>query len=575
MPVAGILDVLDSYGFVRTSGYLPGPSDVYVSLDQVRATTSARATPSPARSSSSARGDRGNRTSSTRSSGSTRSTAPTPTRSRDRVDFQKLTPLYPQERLRLETEPSNLTTRVIDLVAPIGKGQRGLIVSPPKAGQDDGAAGDRQRDHHEQPRGPPHGRARRRAPRRGHRHAAHGQGRGHRLDLRPSGRGPHHGRRAGHRAGQAARRARSRRGRAARLDHPPRPRLQPRGSGLRPDPLRWRRLQRALPAEAVLRCCPQHRARWLADRSSRRRSSRPAPRWTRSSSRSSRAPGTWSSSSTDASRTSASSRLSTSIVSGTRKEEILLATDELKITWNLRRVLHALDQQQGIELLLSKLRETKSNYEFLLQVQKTTPQARRDPQPTSDLAHQAVRPPAPRSGGPSSCRLEGSAEYRMRHRSVLKVRAPRSAEHSQVMPHRHRFLRGDPNMYRPDQRRRRALRAAAPVAGLLAAGLLVWQGSYAAFSATTDNGSDTWATGSLALTNNGGTGTYAAVHHARSSTPAALEIGPSRLTRSPSASTSRLAARPAGTLKLLPRRRQRHEQRHPGPADPLTIEACR
>jgi transcription termination factor Rho len=59
--------------------------------------------------------------------------------------------------------------------------------------------------------------------------------------------------------------------------------------------------------------------------------------------------------------------------SGTRKEEILLSPDELKITWKLRRVLHALDQQQAIELLLGRLRETKSNYEFLLQVQKTTP----------------------------------------------------------------------------------------------------------------------------------------------------------------------------------------------------------
>jgi transcription termination factor Rho len=59
--------------------------------------------------------------------------------------------------------------------------------------------------------------------------------------------------------------------------------------------------------------------------------------------------------------------------SGTRKEELLLAPDELKITWNLRRVLHALDAQQAIELLLTKLRETKSNYEFLLQVQKSTP----------------------------------------------------------------------------------------------------------------------------------------------------------------------------------------------------------
>jgi transcription termination factor Rho len=59
--------------------------------------------------------------------------------------------------------------------------------------------------------------------------------------------------------------------------------------------------------------------------------------------------------------------------SGTRKEEILLSPDELKITWKLRRVLHALDQQQAIELLLGRLRDTKSNYEFLLQVQKTTP----------------------------------------------------------------------------------------------------------------------------------------------------------------------------------------------------------
>jgi transcription termination factor Rho len=61
--------------------------------------------------------------------------------------------------------------------------------------------------------------------------------------------------------------------------------------------------------------------------------------------------------------------------SGTRKEEILLAPEELKIVWKLRRVLHALDSQQAIELLINKLRETKSNYEFLLQVQKTTPSA--------------------------------------------------------------------------------------------------------------------------------------------------------------------------------------------------------
>ncbi|MDX3069701.1 transcription termination factor Rho, partial [Streptomyces sp. ND04-05B] len=59
--------------------------------------------------------------------------------------------------------------------------------------------------------------------------------------------------------------------------------------------------------------------------------------------------------------------------SGTRKEEILLGSDELAITWKLRRVLHALDSQQAIELLLDKMKQTKSNGEFLLQIQKTTP----------------------------------------------------------------------------------------------------------------------------------------------------------------------------------------------------------
>src|SRR5690606_12303951 len=58
--------------------------------------------------------------------------------------------------------------------------------------------------------------------------------------------------------------------------------------------------------------------------------------------------------------------------SGTRKEEILLSKDELQIIWKLRRVLHALDTQQAVELLLEKMKETKSNAEFLLQVQHTT-----------------------------------------------------------------------------------------------------------------------------------------------------------------------------------------------------------
>ena len=95
---------------------------------------------------------------------------------RNRPDFTKLTPLYPNQRLRLETTPDRLTTRVIDLIMPIGKGQRALIVSPPKAGKTTILQRHRERDHRQQPGMPPDGRARRRAARRGHRHAALGQG---------------------------------------------------------------------------------------------------------------------------------------------------------------------------------------------------------------------------------------------------------------------------------------------------------------------------------------------------------------------------------------------------------------
>ena len=229
LPVAGILDVLDNYAFVRTSGYLTGPNDVYVSLSQVR-----QLRPAPRRRRHRRRPPAARRRAATDKYNALvrldTVNGLDPEQARNRPEFTKLTPLYPQERLRLETEPHILTTRVIDLVMPIGKGQRALIVSPAEGRQDDGAAGDRQRDHHEQPRVPPHGRARRRAARRGHRHAAVGEGRGHRLDLRPAAVGPHHGRRAVHRAGQAPGRDGPRRRRAARLDHPAGPRLQPGGA---------------------------------------------------------------------------------------------------------------------------------------------------------------------------------------------------------------------------------------------------------------------------------------------------------------------------------------------------------
>jgi len=135
IPVAGILDVLDNYAFVRTTGYLPGPSDVYVSLGQVKkyqlrkgdAVVGAIRQPREGENQGRQKYNALVRVDSI--NGQTIEEAAA------RVEFSKLTPLYPTERLRLETDPTMLSTRMIDLVSPIGKGQRGLIVSPPKAGK--------------------------------------------------------------------------------------------------------------------------------------------------------------------------------------------------------------------------------------------------------------------------------------------------------------------------------------------------------------------------------------------------------------------------------------------------------
>lgn len=137
-PVAGILDVLDNYAFVRTSGYLAGPNDVYVSMNMVRknglrrgdAVTGAVRVPRE--------GEGGGNNPRQKFNPLVRldSVNGGPVEAaKNRPDFTKLTPLYPNQRLRLETTPERLTTRVIDLIMPIGKGQRALIVSPPKAGK--------------------------------------------------------------------------------------------------------------------------------------------------------------------------------------------------------------------------------------------------------------------------------------------------------------------------------------------------------------------------------------------------------------------------------------------------------
>ncbi|WP_154313082.1 transcription termination factor Rho [Bifidobacterium asteroides] len=136
VPVAGIVDVLDSYAFVRTSGYLPGPNDVYISMGQVkkyglRKGDAVHGSIRPPREGE----HRNQRQKFVPLQAIDTINGMSVEEAAGRPHFNKLTPLYPQERMRMETQPKNITGRLIDIVAPIGKGQRGLIVSPPKAGK--------------------------------------------------------------------------------------------------------------------------------------------------------------------------------------------------------------------------------------------------------------------------------------------------------------------------------------------------------------------------------------------------------------------------------------------------------
>ena len=150
VPIAGILDVLDSYGFVRTTGYLPGPSDVYVPMQMIKRhglrkgdavigrikprhdLEDDNSTPTPQQG---RRNQKANKNKFNALVKVDQVNGLDPEDARRRVEFGKLTPLYPQHRMRLENGQKNYTNRIIDLVAPIGKGQRGLIVAPPKAGK--------------------------------------------------------------------------------------------------------------------------------------------------------------------------------------------------------------------------------------------------------------------------------------------------------------------------------------------------------------------------------------------------------------------------------------------------------
>jgi transcription termination factor Rho len=128
---SGILDLLpDGYGFMRTSGYLPGPEDIYVSMSQVRkhqlrkgdvVTGKVRQPRDNEKYWALLEVEKVNDLD--------------PEESKERKTFDKLTPLFPDERFRLESGPTAVTERIIDMIAPIGKGQRGMVVSPPKAGK--------------------------------------------------------------------------------------------------------------------------------------------------------------------------------------------------------------------------------------------------------------------------------------------------------------------------------------------------------------------------------------------------------------------------------------------------------
>jgi transcription termination factor Rho len=127
----GILDVLpEGYGFLRTSGYLPGNADIYVSLSQIRrfglrkgdnVTGQVRQPKDNEKYFALLRIDNVN--------------GMDPEEAKQRPNFDKLTPLFPQERFRLETGAAEVTGRIVDMISPIGKGQRGMVVSPPKAGK--------------------------------------------------------------------------------------------------------------------------------------------------------------------------------------------------------------------------------------------------------------------------------------------------------------------------------------------------------------------------------------------------------------------------------------------------------
>ena len=371
VPVAGILDVLDNYAFLRTTGYLPGPTDAYLSLGLVKKYALRKGD----HVIGAIRPNRDNENSRQKYNPLVRIdkiNGLDPDKSRERKEFGKLTPLYPQDRLRLEGEPNNLTTRIIDLVAPIGKGQRGLIVSPPKAGKTmvlqriaNAITANNPEVHlmvvlvDERPEevtdmkrsvkgeviastfdrpAEDHTTVAELAIERAKRLVEMGQDVVVLLD------------------------SMTRLGRAYNLSAPASGRILSGGvdsAALYP-PKKFFGAARNIEEGGSLTII----ATALVETGSR---------MDEVIFEEFKGTGNME---LKLDRRLADKRVFPAVdvdASGTRKEELLMSKEELAIVWKLRRVMHALDTQQGIELLISKLRETSSNYEFLRQVQQTTP----------------------------------------------------------------------------------------------------------------------------------------------------------------------------------------------------------
>ncbi|MEU7483333.1 transcription termination factor Rho [Streptomyces sp. NPDC042319] len=372
IPVAGILDILDNYAFIRTSGYLPGPNDVYVSLAQVRKNGLRKGDHVTGAVRQPREGERREKFNALVRLDSVNSVAPE--QGRGRPEFGKLTPLYPQERLRLEGEAGQLTTRIIDLVSPIGKGQRGLIVAPPKTGKTmimQAIANSITRNNpechlmvvlvDERPEEVTD-----------MQRSVKGEVISSTFD-RPAEDHTTVAELAIERAKRLVELGHdvvvlldsiTRLGRAYNLAAPASGRILSGGvdsTALYP-PKKFFGAARNIEDGGSLTIL----ATALVETGSR---------MDEVIFEEFKGTGNME---LKLDRKLSDKRIFPAVdvdASSTRKEEILLGSDELAIVWKLRRVLHALDQQQAIELLLDKMKQTKSNAEFLLQIQKTTPTA--------------------------------------------------------------------------------------------------------------------------------------------------------------------------------------------------------